>query len=138
MFKMGENSVDMLDSDPYQVLGINRAATQREVRQAYRRLAKKFHPDHNPGRPEAAERFKQIQQAYETLSGRRNNSRISQGTFYDRNYPPSFYKNDHPFFGFYFAMKACSERMMENMQSNRQGGGEKKDDETNNGAKDKK
>lgn len=122
----------------YEVLGIARDAAQREVQQAYRRLAKKFHPDHNHGRPEAAERFKQIQQAYETLSRRRDNSRISQEAFYDRNYSPSFHKNEHPFFSFYFAMKAHSDRIMENMQSNQQGGGGKEDDEKNNGAKDKK
>ena len=46
-----------------EILGIARDATQRQVKQAYRGLAMKFHPDRNPGRPEAAERFKQIQQA---------------------------------------------------------------------------
>ena len=116
--------------DSYRVLGIKRDATQREVKQAYRSLAKKFHPDHNPGRPEAAERFKQIQQAYETLSGRRKHGRLSQTDFYLRNHPSSFFQNEHPFFGFYWAMRAHGDRIMKNMKSNRPGGDQEKKNDT--------
>ena len=91
--------------DPYEILGIAPDATQREVKQAYRGLAMKFHPDHNPGRPDAAARFKQIQQAYEILTGRRKDSRISPTNFYHRSPAPRFFKNEHPFFSFYRAMK---------------------------------
>ena len=97
--------------DPYQVLGIAPDATQREVKQAYRGLAMRFHPDHNPGKPEVAERFKQIQQAYETLTGRRKDSRISATNFYDRGSPPSFFKNEPPFFSFYRLMKAYGDQL---------------------------
>ena len=99
-----------INPDPYEVLRISPDATQREVKQAYRNLAMKFHPDHNQGRPEAAERFKQIQQAYETLTGRRKDSRISANNFFHRGPLPSFFKNEHPFFSFYRAMKTFEDK----------------------------
>ena len=57
----------MAESDLYQVLGVARTATAPEIRKAYRKLARKHHPDVNPGKPEAAERFKDISTAYEVL-----------------------------------------------------------------------
>src|SRR5215210_8736269 len=54
--------------DPYGLLDVARTATDDDVRKAYRRLARKHHPDANPDDPHAEERFKEIQQAYETLS----------------------------------------------------------------------
>jgi hypothetical protein len=53
--------------DHYEVLGLRRDATQVAIKRAYRRLAKKHHPDRNPGDPEAGERFKMISAAYEAL-----------------------------------------------------------------------
>ena len=54
--------------DYYEILGVNREATDQELKQAYRRLALKYHPDKNPGDTEAEERFKELNDAYQVLS----------------------------------------------------------------------
>ena len=56
----------MID-DPYKVLGVDRNATDEEIKQAYRRLAKKYHPDLNPGDQEAARRMQEVNAAYEQI-----------------------------------------------------------------------
>ena len=55
-------------ADYYDILGVSRSADEKEIRQAYRRLARQHHPDVNPGDDAAAERFKTINAAYEVLS----------------------------------------------------------------------
>src|ERR671921_168852 len=54
--------------DLYKVLEVSKEASQEEIRRSYRRLARKYHPDANPGDRKTEERFKEIQQAYEVLS----------------------------------------------------------------------
>ena len=55
--------------DFYEVLGIEKTATDEEIKRAYRKLAKKYHPDANPdNKKEAEEKFKEVSEAYETLS----------------------------------------------------------------------
>jgi DnaJ-class molecular chaperone len=56
------------NKDLYKLLGLSREASQEDVRKAYRKLVRKYHPDANPEDPQAEERFKEIQQAYEMLS----------------------------------------------------------------------
>ena len=56
----------MID-DPYKVLGVSRDASDDEIKQAYRRLAKQYHPDRNPGDAEAAKKMQQINAAYEQI-----------------------------------------------------------------------
>ncbi len=58
----------MAQTNYYATLGIKRGETQSGLRKAYRKLARKHHPDLNPGDKSAEERFKQIQEAYKVLS----------------------------------------------------------------------
>ena len=58
--------------DPYETLGVSKNASQDEIKKAYRKLAKKYHPDNyanNPLADLAAEKFKEINEAYEALTG---------------------------------------------------------------------
>lgn len=65
--------------DPYKVLGVKREATADEIRRAYRKLAKLHHPDVNPGKPKAAERFKEIAAANDLLSDPAKRTRFDRG-----------------------------------------------------------
>ncbi len=56
-----------MDKDPYQVLGVSQNATEDEIRQAYRALAKKYHPDLNPNDPTAAQKMNEINDAYDKI-----------------------------------------------------------------------
>lgn len=65
--------------DPYEVLGVSKTASQDDIRKAYRKLAKKYHPDLNPGDKVAEEQFKAIGQANELLSDAEKRARYDRG-----------------------------------------------------------
>jgi len=68
-----------LAADPYTTLGVKKDATQDEIQKAYRRLAKKLHPDLNPGNKVAEEKFKEITAAYDLLSDPVKRARFDRG-----------------------------------------------------------
>lgn len=74
--------------DYYEKLGVKRAASAEEIRKSYRRLARKFHPDVNPGDKAAEEKFKQIQEAYEVLSDAKKRKTYDQYGFYSDQFKP--------------------------------------------------
>jgi DnaJ-class molecular chaperone len=65
--------------DPYELLGVKRDASQKDIQKAYRRLAKKLHPDLNPGSAEAEKQFKEVAAAYDLLSDPEQRARFDRG-----------------------------------------------------------
>ncbi len=74
--------------DYYKTLGIGRTASQDDVRKAYRKLARKYHPDLNPGDKSAEERFKQVQEAYDVLNDPKKRQMYDQYGFYSEHAQP--------------------------------------------------
>jgi molecular chaperone DnaJ len=72
--------------DYYELLGVPRRAPLKEIRQSYRKLARKYHPDLNPGDKSSEEKFKQIQEAYDVLSDPKKRQMYDQFGFYAENY----------------------------------------------------
>jgi len=68
----------MAGKDYYKILGVDRKASERDIKQAYRKLARQYHPDVNPGDKSAEEKFKQINEAYEVLSDKEDRQKYDK------------------------------------------------------------
>src|SRR6478752_351186 len=71
--------------DFYETLGVKRDAVADDIRKAYRKLARKHHPDLNPGDKTAEDRFKKVQEAYDVLSDPKKKQMYDQVGFYSEN-----------------------------------------------------
>ena len=68
-----------MDKDPYEILGVQRSDSAQDIQKAYRRLAKKLHPDLNPGNRGSEEQFKKVASAYDLLSDPEKRTRFDRG-----------------------------------------------------------
>src|ERR1700761_5790530 len=68
-----------MSRDPYEILGVKRDASQKNSQSAYRKLAKKLHPDLNPGDSKAEEQFKQVSSAYSIVGDEEKRGRFDRG-----------------------------------------------------------
>src|SRR5687767_7100581 len=66
-------------ADPYATLGVQRGASEKDIKSAYRKLAKELHPDRNKDNPKAAERFSDVTKAYDLLSDKDKRARFDRG-----------------------------------------------------------
>ena len=71
-----------MNKDPYEVLGVSRTASDEEIKKAYRELAKKYHPDRNPGNEAAAKKMNEVNAAYDAIKKGEANSYYSSGSSY--------------------------------------------------------
>lgn len=79
----------MVKEDLYQILGVNKKASQEEIKKAYKKLARKYHPDLNPGDKKAEDQFKKVSNAYSILSDSKKRAQYDQyGTLFAEGQPP--------------------------------------------------
>ena len=92
-----------MNRDFYEVLGISKTASEAEIKKAYRKLARQYHPDVNQGKKEAEEKFKEISAAYEVLSNpekRATYDKMGQSAFQQQQGPGTSGFGDYGFGGF--------------------------------------
>ncbi len=87
--------------DPYKTLGVDKKASAEDIKKAYRKLARQYHPDKNPGDDAAEERFKDIQQAYDVLSDEDKRKQYDQGGgIFGGGFDPGSFRTGTPAGGF--------------------------------------
>ncbi len=86
----------MPSKDYYKTLGIDKNATESDIKSAYRKMAKQYHPDLNPDNPQAAEKFKEVNEAYEVLSDKEKRARYDRG---EMDFDGANYGGFNPFGG---------------------------------------
>lgn len=97
--------MSMMNFDPYEILGVAKDASKEEIKKAYRKLARKHHPDINPGDNESEEKFKQLSEAYDIIGDetkRAEYDRLGQQAFYDQAFDGSGYQRPDFSGGFNF------------------------------------
>ena len=92
---IGRNMATSAKQDYYELLGVDRKASAKDIRTAFRKLARKYHPDLNPGDKAAEEKFKQLQEAYDVLSDTKKRQMYDQYGFYSDNVPTGDYGPGH-------------------------------------------
>ncbi len=94
--------------DYYSILGVKKGASLKEIKKAYKKMVKKWHPDFHPNNPEGLEKIKDINEAYEILADSKKrqsyHQRVRQQEM-DYYRMPNSTQDDHPFFAYFMSFR---------------------------------